>query len=834
MNPLLKKLLQLQKKNPKVLVAKNPDEDFIPYVCHFDPNTILTKNGELLQIIRITGFNNSSLLSEIVSLRDTVRDAIADHVKDNKVAFWFNTIRRKKNITPKGEFKDFFAQKFNEAWVKENQWNDQYVNELYITIIVEGFDTSIVNLKSFVRSFSYLATKSLHKNFLQEEHKKLSKISADIIKETEIYGAKLLGIIEWEGVLYSEPMRFFGKIANLYEERYPLAANDISNDLTSHKIAFGNRELEVIGYQNKNFAAILSLKEYFEVSTTALDRILQLPFEFIITQSFDFTFSKKDLEHYEYQDYILQVSGDEDFRQISGVANFIESKHDLPTDYGKLQTTIMLISKSREDLERDVKSILDQFSTLGFVAVREDIFLEHCFWSQLPANFRYLRRQKLINTHRVAGFAALHNFPSGSIAGNKWGSAVTVLKTVLNTPYFFNFHEGDLGHTIVLGPKNSGKTVLINFLLTQLRKAQNKIFYFDFNNSAKCFIKALAGSYYSMSHHEIHDEEFLQLNPFLAPKNVENQNFLNDFFVSLLAFTKDEIAADELKLIPQVVDKILEANANNFATAADLFNTPETKNIYEKLKIWNGGKLGYIFGSQNEINWSDSIIAFDLTEIEQQLPVLIATVNYLLYKIESSLDQSPAVIVLNKAWQILDNRILAPKIADFLQRMKSKNCLVIFASENDGEIEKSEIGTLIKSNIATEIFMPDDNPHQSYKTVFGLTDEELEIVKMMNQSERVFLFKHGEDSVISFLNLTQLTKFLKIFSADQLTLAAMQEVIVANLSETQKVADLQIWLPQFFDVLNEIEKERIAQEKQEAREAAAKERERIRQKLENY
>ena len=390
MNLILEKLIKKAKQDPNKLVAKKPDEDFIPYVCHYDPNTILTKNGELLQIIRITGFSNSSVSSELISLRDTVRDAIIDHVKETKFAFWFNTIRRKKNITPKGEFKDFFSQKVNSAWVEANEWDDQYVNELYITVIIEGIDTSIVNVNSFVRSFSYITTKSLHKNFLEEAHKKLLRVVRNIVKETEEYGAKLLGIADWEGVLYSEPMRFFGKIVNLYEERYPLSANDISNDLASHKVAFGDRELEVVGYKNKNFAAMLSLKEYFEASTAALDRILQLPCEFIITQSFDFIFNKKDIEPYEYQNYILQISGDEEFRQLSGAANFIESKHGLPTDYGKLQTTIMFISHTKDELEHDVKEALEQFNSLGFVVVREDIYSEYCFWSQLPGNFRYV------------------------------------------------------------------------------------------------------------------------------------------------------------------------------------------------------------------------------------------------------------------------------------------------------------------------------------------------------------------------------------------------------------------------------------------------------------
>lgn len=832
MNPILAKLIKkAAPKDTNKLVAKQPDEDFIPYVCHYDPNTILTKNGELLQIIRITGFSNESIVSELISLRDAVRDAVIDRVKDNNVALWFNTIRRKKNITPKGEFTDPFSKKLNEAWVEENGWTDQYVNELYITVIVEGIDTSIVNANAFMRSFSYIATKALHHKFLQEAHKKLSRIVAGIVSDTEEYGAKLLGISDWDGVLYSEPMRFFGKIVNLYEERYPLSANDISNDLASHKIAFGNRELEVLGYKNKNFAAILSLKEYFEVSTNSLDRILQLPFEFIITQSFDFTYSKKELEPYEYQNYILQISGDEDFRQMSGVANFAESKHGLPTDYGKLQTTIMLINKNLEGLEKDVKSALEQFSALGFVVVREDIFSESCFWSQLPGNFRYLCRQKVINTYRVAGFAALHSFPAGIIAGNHWGPAVTVLKTVLNTPYFFNFHEKDLGHSLILGPKNSGKNILLNFLIAQGRRFNNKLFYFDFNNASKCFIKAMSGHYYDTSYNDPKYPDFLHLNPLSLPKNSENQNFLNGFFANLVTFTKGAISESEMRLIPQIVDRIFAAGINNFPKAVEIFNTPETKNIYDKLKLWVGEKLGHIFGSDKEINWLDQIIAFDITEIAAQKAVLIPTIDYLLYRIEMTLDKSPAIIVLNEAWDLLDNAVMAPKLNDFLARMRQKNCAVIFTSEKVDQITASNISAEIKKNLVTEIFMPNGQPQEIYKNIFALTDEEIEILKAMDGEENHFLFKHSDDSIIAALNLSKYVELAKILDADETTLTAMEEVIQSNATEAQPNSPIETWLPQLFEVLKAIESARLEEEKQKQREEFLEQRKRLKERM---
>ena len=115
---ILKKIFAKKKKESS---ARIPDEDFVPYVCHYDQNTILTKNGELLQIIRVTGFSNSSTVSEMISLRDAVRDSLKKNVKDINYALWFNTLRRKKNISPRGEFKDFFAKSLNEKWEEKRK-----------------------------------------------------------------------------------------------------------------------------------------------------------------------------------------------------------------------------------------------------------------------------------------------------------------------------------------------------------------------------------------------------------------------------------------------------------------------------------------------------------------------------------------------------------------------------------------------------------------------------------------------------------------------------------------------------------------------------------------
>src|SRR5262249_7556118 len=150
--------------------------------------------------------------------------------------------------------------------------------------------------------------------------------------------------------------------------------------------------------------------------------------------------------------------------------------------------------------------------------------LEPCFWAQLPGNFSYIAREAMISTANFAGFASLHNYPSGLSKGNHWGAAVTVLETISGTPYFFNFHKQDVGHTTIIGPTGTGKSVLLNFLLAQSLKFKPKIFFFDKDHGAEIFIRALGGV-----HATLGLSQPSGFNPLKLPDTPENRSFLSEW-----------------------------------------------------------------------------------------------------------------------------------------------------------------------------------------------------------------------------------------------------------------------------------------------------------------
>ena len=69
------------------------ESDFVPYACLYDPSTIVTKDGELLQTLKITGLGYDVQAGD---LRTAIRAAIKKTIPNDRYAIWLHTLRRKQ------------------------------------------------------------------------------------------------------------------------------------------------------------------------------------------------------------------------------------------------------------------------------------------------------------------------------------------------------------------------------------------------------------------------------------------------------------------------------------------------------------------------------------------------------------------------------------------------------------------------------------------------------------------------------------------------------------------------------------------------------------------
>jgi len=742
------------------------ESDFVPYSCLFDPNTLLTKNGELMQIIKITGFTYEVITNEEADLRQIIRKALGKSIRTNEYAVWLHTLRRKKRLSPDGHYPDEFSHSLHEAWKERNEWDRKFTNELYITVLKEGQSADITSFSGFVDGLLPARDRAIRNRYLDRLYEELDATVTEMLSHLESFGARRLSIVKRDGIYYGEHLEFLEKLINLEERPMPVPRQDLCTYLSSGEITFAYNAMEVRTAEgHRRFGAVLTVKEYKESGLHRIDEFLQIPCEFIVSQSINFIHADRALSEYQSQKYYTAVSGDEelaDMAELTRILNNSRSK----TDFGEQQTNIFVIGESIRELESSLKHVRTSLSNSGIITIREDLKFEECYWSMLPGNFEFTTRLTYIDTPHVGGFVNIHNYPAGNAKGCPWGPPVTLFYTAAGTPYFFNFHIVDNGHASIVGPPGSGKLVLINFLISESRKYHNRLFYLDSSGKSQRFVEAIGGSYFqladptSATHH---------LGPLHMADSKANRDFLTLWMSTLIDPTGSSLDEGTFKLFSQAIAHLytLPDEQRTLSNAATYIATLNPT-IAEKLAPWYGsGELAFYFDHPDEsVAPKNGIIGFNLKDLLGKHHLLIPVASYLLHRITMTLDGTPSILVLDEAWQLLNSPMFAPRVRQWLSYLTSKNALAVMCTEDLEAAADTGLSHDIIASVASQIYMPDDNAEDMYPDIFGLTEEEATYIEAMNPVYRHFMLKRAGETIVAELNLGGMSRALAILSGE--------------------------------------------------------------------
>jgi type IV secretion system protein VirB4 len=784
---------------------------FVPYYCHFNDHTLLTKNGELMQIIKINsnlnGLDYESSASVDTIVREKIRQAVTENVMTDKVSFWFHTVRKRRPIKPKGTFRETFAGAVHERWQQLNRWKYQYYNEIYISILYEGQDSPLLDGKNLRHVLLPKSNRDFRNAYLDVVYEELNNTVNAIIQTIRgSFNAQRLSVIErmpeaapgvpvaGHTVFYSDMMEFLGLLLNLRTEAFPLPQLDVSEALFTTIPTFGFNALETKNEAGRRrFAALLTLKQYREISPETADQLLQAPMEFVVSQSFHFIPHTGALKQYKEQKEMFDISGDDYCAHASGIDDMIASHHEQPTDFGEHQTSIMVLADEFKQLDGELAKVQKAFSQLGLITIREDIKLEECFWAQFPGNFEFIRRRDTINTVRIGGFCRLNRFPNGTATGNHWGDAVTILPTQVGSPYFFNFHFQDNGHTALFDFNSfSDHTgpVLLNFLLTEARKFDGRLFIFDRNRSADLYFQKLGGQYHSANIAGFYkdmpkDRPQMHLNPFSLEDSPRNRAFLLAWCLSLFEAPLADSARETLKAaIAQVYEG--ESAQRHLQTLAEAVGSLDAQ-LSRGFDKWYGeGTLaGIVDAKEDTLNLAYALHAFDMDPVVAQAECIIPVFSYLLHRMVGEIDGRPTMIVLHEAWDLLENPFIAPRLESLLEMLQENNAMVIFATGKPAEaMEKHTFATVMKA-CATRIFLPDDIGRDYTLPALELEESDGRMMLRMDRQRGDFLIKQHGETIALRADIHELDDMHAVFANDIKNLSS----VMGRYNDTAPEAD---------------------------------------------
>lgn len=772
----------------------------LPYAFHVDDRTIETRDGLLLQMLRLGGLLFETANTDELNYRKVLRDAMLQAIGSPRFAIYHHILRKRIMPSIEANMPDSFSARLDQLWRERLHTKQLYANELYLTIVRRPLRGRIGTADKLASFLSRGAGRKAREAGRASELRALNAASDQIVSALARYDARMLSVYDTPTGLCSEPLEFLSALYNSEMRPVSLPFGDAGEYLPYRRVSFGQDMFELgPGTSSEHsFGAIVSIKDYpSHTSPGMFDDLLRLPVDMVLSQSFSFVERGDGLARMNLALRRMRASDDE---AISLRDEFVHAKDDLAAGraaFGEHHMSIALMGNSPQAVDQSVSEVQSALTDLGLISVREEIGLEPAFWAQFPGNFNYIARRALVSSGNFASLASGHNFPIGSATGNHWGEAVCLLETTAAGPYHFNFHHGDLGNFTLIGPSGSGKTVVLNFLLAQARKYRPRIVSFDKDRGAELFIRAIGGRY-----DVLRPGEPSGLNPLLLAESAENRKFLLDWASRLVATDRSTILPAESAIIEDAIAANFSAprrlrRLRHFAELLRGSERPHPGDLWSRLRPWWGdGERAWLFDNiEDTTDLAAETVGFDMTRILDDPVLRTPTMMYLFHRVEERLDGSPAIIVVDEGWKALDDDVFVVRIKDWEKTIRKRNGIVGFATQSAEDALSSRIASAIVEQAATQIFMANPKAQaRDYIDGFGLTEHEFELIRTLSDQSHCFLIRHGRDSVVARLNLKGEAEILTILSGRERTVRLLDE-IRARIGD-----DPADWLPELLRV----------------------------------
>jgi len=729
--------------------------DRLPYARLADQHTLLLRDGSLMSALQVPGLLFETEDTDALNAHAITREVMLRSNLDARFVMYHHVVRRRVSVELEASFDDPLAAHIDRRWREKLARDPLFVNDQFVTLVRRP-----ARGKAGLAERAGKLLRRRGTDELEADPRELRSLRAAIhalAASLGDYGAQPLGdYVGPSGNTNNELLELLSALYNgeMRPVRRPDEATDIGRMLPYRRASFGLDAMELRGSAGSDFATILSLKDYPDATSPGLlDAMLRLPFEMVVTESFA---PQERQTARERIDLALRRLRSADEEAVAERADMLSARDGLGTGsvaFGDHHLTVLVRERDLARLDDAAATVAAALADTGAIVVREDTNLEPAFWGQFPGNESYLVRRAMISTANMASFGSLHGFALGQAEGNHWGDAVCLLETTSATPFFFNFHNGDLGNFSVIGPSGSGKTVVMNFLAAQAQKFNPRTILFDKDRGAELFVRGIGGRY-----DRIVAGEPTGFNPLALPDTALNRAFLRDWLGVMLKAEGPE----ELATIAAAVDAAYANDASlrrlrHFRELLSGSRRPKPGDLADRLAPWiEDGEHGWLFdNAADRLDLSTRVMGFDMTALLENPRLRTPVMMYLFHRIDERLDGHPTMILIDEGWKALDDEVFAARIRDWLKTLRKRNALVGFATQSARDALDSRISTALVEQTATMVFMPNARARaEDYCDGFGLTEHELSLIRSLPAHSRCFLVRQPDASVVVRLDLS--------------------------------------------------------------------------------
>ena len=745
---------------------------YVPWICLIDKGVVLNKNGTLQKTLKYRGYDlDSSTVYELKNINAKLNDVI----KRLGQGWSLNVEARRKRCTDYIEAEnEILAIDIIEKERKLNFLENEHFESEYYLTIVQLIPTD--NSKKVGEIFLEYAKKSeiLDKtleNFNKEFKKILNLFKEIFLEVTELDDE------ETYTYLHSCVSTKTDKVV-VPEIPYAMANYLCDSDLVGGlKPKLRGKEIRCIsiqGFPNYTVPGFFDVLNRLNIPYRWITRFLMLSkLEALskMERKYKNIFSQR-LSLFQRVYAELTGEKEENSRKLNedalNKANEVRTQIALTTgDYvsqGFYTCTLIVDGDSIDEVEERVDVISKTINNMGFITIEESINSVEAFLGSIPGNITNNIRMPILNTVTLS-----HLLPVSSVwGGDSWNKHLNAppliyTKTKGSTPFRFNIHIEDIGHSAIVGPTGYGKSVLLGLIASSFMKYKDsRVYFFDKDASSRVLTYAVGGEFHDLGNDE------LSFQPLANIEIVEEKEWAYGWILEILEQENVKVSPTQKEKIWKALDNLAKTpielrTISNFYTSV---NDREIKEALIPYKI--GGALGKYFDSDKDtLNFSRWQV-FEMNQVINNKKGITPLLSYIFRRIENSLDGNPCIIILDECWMFFDNPIFAAKIREWLKVLRKKNCSVIFATQELGDILNSKLFTTVLDACQTKVFLPNPNAFaDNYIPIyqkFGLNKTEIEIISKATKKKEYY-YKSTKGSRLFELDLKEKTLSL-IASSD--------------------------------------------------------------------
>ena len=423
--------------------------------------------------------------------------------------------------------------------------------------------------------------------------------------------------------------------------------------------------------------------------------------------------------------------------------------------FGSAALTVLLHGRDRDGLRAAAADAIKTLAAHDGVFIEESYNLLNAWLSIVPGNTSHnLRRLALLETNAADLSFVFAQDCGEEVCPHLGTQALAVFETPEQTPYFFNLHVEDVGHAVVLGSTGSGKSFLLNFLITQLQQHDPQVIVLDLGHSYRKLATLLEGAYVELGARR----QCVTINPFdIDTPTSEQIHFLHSFSRVLIEGEDGyRLSNHEDREVYEAVENlfVLERPQRRLFTLASLM----PRGLVARLHTWiEGGRYARVFYNPTDTLSLERLQVFDFEAMRAYPAVLEPLLFYVLHRVSTTVQSSEEtglkICVLDEAWRLIEHPVIRNYVQEALKTWRKKNGAMLLATQSLDDFASTDLLRTVIESCPTRLLLANPSMNiEQYRDLLQLN--EMEVTALANLvPKRQVLLKRGALAKILELNV---------------------------------------------------------------------------------